>query len=417
MPRRALRWAGAAALAVLLAGSAGCLRDRVAAAEAARRESFDLLTRGQELRARGDFLLARDTFLRAIALSPRPVLYFETGHCYFRLGELETAIDYYDLALATAPDFQRARAERDLARVELAARTGQPAAPAAHGDDGRGAPADAPREIADAARPNPATPTPTPAPTPSPTSVPPAVTPAPAGPSGALASAFAGMRDDDKEGQAALPDLPPEEVRRVIFPELDTQNPPPLAELRTVAAEAQRRGRFDEAIRGWMLVLAQDPGDVEARINLAWAYHKSGRGLRAAEEYETLGRLFPDNPRVAYEQGNYQVEVGDLESARGHFMRAIALDGNHDRARNNLAVIELRTGNPQRAVELLEEVVARMPDFEAAWLNLALARDDAGQPPAAVLEALERHSRLLAQPNPATDRWIRELRQRGAATP
>ena len=106
---------------LLAAGAAffsGCAHDRAVEREETRREAFDLLTEGQQLKEQGDYLLARDVLLEAAEASPRPVVYYEIGDTYYRLGEYDRAISYYDKALRMTPGYEEAEAARDLAVVK-----------------------------------------------------------------------------------------------------------------------------------------------------------------------------------------------------------------------------------------------------------------------------------------------------------
>lgn len=170
-------------VAGLSAGAAtGCFRDREARIQRERTETFDLITRAQQMKAQGDFILARDLFLKAAQQSPdRPVIFYEIGNCYYQLGNREQAQAYYEKALALAPDYALAKAELDLVNQQLkvAEAAATPTPTPAPTESAKEAP---PVELAQAATPTPRAteiPTPVVTATPVPTTPPPTPTPTP----------------------------------------------------------------------------------------------------------------------------------------------------------------------------------------------------------------------------------------------
>lgn len=428
---------------------AGCLQDRIRVMEGARTDAFDLLTRGQALKAGGDYLLARDFLVRSAERSPRPAAFYEVGNCYYHLENYEQALAWYDKALALAPDYELARAERDLAAARLGDAEAASAMPRETpiiipGDQETGPtlqlrptpqptperipvaekPPEPPREepapapeppvleaeaVAEVVPPQPSEPAPAPEVAPE---QPQGTSPAtPGGLLGGLSKAFTSVAAAEAE-KTNPADIDPERLRLAIFPELyraeDEQEPA----LRAGAAEAERLGRQDEAARLWRRVLEDSPEDVEARLRLAKALQRSGRSWRAQEEIALAEKLSPSNAQVQFDKGTILLAEDDRAGAEAALRRAVELDPGHAGAQNNLAVIESDRGDARSAEARLEKVVAQNPDFAAAWLNLARAQDQQGRPAATVLRSLENHVRLSPESSEKTARWLRTLRQR-----
>lgn len=425
---------------------AGCLHDQARLIESSRLGAFDLITQGQALKARGDFLLARDLFLKASESSPRPVVFYEIGNCYYHLENYPQALAYYDKAIELAPDYELAKAERDLA----AARDPQAAAAAPRetpiiipGDQETGPtlqlrPTPQPTQAAETV----AQPEPTPAPpaelpppvekpqvaeppqpqppAPSAAAEPPA-SPAPAtantspatpgGLMGGLTRAFASVAEAEAE-KTNPADLDPERVRLAVFPELYQSETETDTAIRASAIEAERLGRQDEAARLWRRILEKTPEDVEARLRLAKALQRSGRTWRAQEEIALAEKFSADNAEVQFEKGTFLLGTGDKAGAEAAFRRALVLDPGHLKTENNLAVLEMGRNEYSAAAERLQRVVAKDPDFAASWMNLALAQDGAGQPAAVVAKSLENYVRLSPETSEKTATWLRSLRQR-----
>ena len=435
----------AALLPVALAAT-GCLHDSESGLQRDRREAFDLLEQGRKLKAQGDIVLARDTFLRAAELSERPVIYYEIGNTQYRLSNPEQAAVYYEKALALAPDFTLARAELDLVRSQI----GEPPAAAAPlpGNEvvALAEPlARPPAVVADAApaveveepsTPAPTSPAPAPTETPTPpvTSVPaltappasgassePIVAPSPGtGPLSGIGQAFRGLAGPGAaEGKEVdISKIDRAELRRVVFPELDAQTPFVLESERTAAGEAERLGRHDDAARRWSrIITAENGADAASRVRLAESLARSGRTRRAEEELLKALAMAPNDAAVWFAAGNFYVQQEESAQARDAFGKTLELQPGHIRAKNNLGVLQLRSGNPDIALGLLNEVVQADPEFASAWLNLALAKEDTGAPPAEVLAALETYLRLSGKPDAPSEAWQATLRAKAVAQP
>lgn len=465
---KSLRTSLALLLATGLLLPGGCARDAQLRREKERREAFDLLTKGQELKANGDLVLARDTFLKAAEVSSRPIIYYEIGNCHYQLGEPRRAAIYYEKALELAPDFTLARAELDLVRQQLASVGEEPASarrpePAVVAQAATATPTPPPPVAAatpettpiaspvagdpaatPAPSPAPASPTPTPAParqadpipesapavaaasptTPPPTQAPAATAiadnvegaPSVRGPLGGIGSAVQGLSGESPASSTMLAEeVDRQEAVTLLFPELRSDQPVDVAAESAAARRAQELGRFDEAVRTWGRVLSIEPTNIDARLGLAEALQRSGRSRRAEEEYLRATTLSPNNADVYFGLGNYYVREKETQKARDAFDRTLAIDPAHYRASNNLAALLMQTGNAELAVQRLEALVAAQPSFPSAWLNLALARDNAGRPKNEVLVALENYLRLSGTPDPRSERWLAELRTAPAA--
>ncbi len=412
-------WAASLLAAAIVLGTAGCAgtpQERLVAEQ--RQQALDHLVRGRELKSQGDLVLARDEFLRATRLSPRPAAYYEVANTHYQLGNYGQALHFYDRALELAPDYALARTERDLARLQLdkvdpappreTARTNEQTTTVAqvqqNQDDSTPAP--------EAVEPD----------TPPTTEAPPErrrpVRSSGSDPFGGIADAIGGLSGTDQaQYGGSADDVDLDEARALLFPELADGAPFDPDEELTLAAEATDGGRFDEAARRYLRLVTEDPSNPAMRLRYAGALARSGRTRRAATEYERAAQLAPDDPIVHFEFGNFHLQSDNSPAAEASFRRALQIDPAFTRAKNNLAALLLRDGRPAQAVALLEEITTETPEFAPAWLNLALARDDAGAPANSTLQALERHLRISAAgPDARTEAWLRDLRTRAAAS-
>ena len=64
-------------------------------------------------------------------------------------------------------------------------------------------------------------------------------------------------------------------------------------------------------------------------------------------------------------------QSGDLDRAQKDLQHSLEIDPNHPMARNNLAVLVARRGNPAAALQILGELIASNPGYPSAYFNRA----------------------------------------------
>jgi tetratricopeptide (TPR) repeat protein len=99
-----------------------------------------------------------------------------------------------------------------------------------------------------------------------------------------------------------------------------------------------RLNRFEDAIAQFERAIAQDPGRVAYRLDLARAAIIIGGRSRAIEEYREVARLLPQDPAIRYTLGIALQQNGDHGAALPEFQRAIALAPADPRAHLAYAV-------------------------------------------------------------------------------
>jgi len=384
---RLLAGAAIAALPVL----ASCSADRVRVLERTRTEAFDLYTQGENAERLGQHQKALDLYLAALDRNQRPAFYFRAGRMHRLMGNQERALSFYDQALALAPDFELAQAERELARLELV-------------EKGL-----APREQHETAsapkieRP----------PEPSPEDLPkklPAPKPTPESPetaAGRIATDFAiAATPPASKGAEGIRS---EQVRKAVFPEL--QKPagvdPGLLQKADKAAAA---GQWNEAAQAYEAAVSADPGDTDLRMRLARAYLQTNRTRRAMEEFEAATRLRPADPEIAFRWGNALAETGDQLGAKSKYMKALDLEPGDVRILTNLGALLYTTGESEAALPYLETAVEVAPEYAPARLNLALVLLEARNDRAAAIGHLEAYLKLRGDRVEEVERWLSELR-------
>jgi tetratricopeptide (TPR) repeat protein len=119
--------------------------------------------------------------------------------------------------------------------------------------------------------------------------------------------------------------------------------------------------------------------------------------FRDATSYWQNGTLSARYAPMAHVNlGQLREQAGDLTTATEHYRRALALDPDTPKARNNLGVVLMQQQRPEEAVALFREEVRRFPQNADAWFNLGLWADMQGD----TAEARRHYERALAE-NPA----------------
>lgn len=115
---------------------------------------------------------------------------------------------------------------------------------------------------------------------------------------------------------------------------------------------------------------------LQKRVGLARRYIGEGDWERAKRNLELARQIDPDNAEVHEAFGLMYQSSGELELAEEHFERAIRLDRNCSRCRNNYAAYLYSQERYREAEEQLEQVVqdSLYSGRTRAFVNLGLCR-------------------------------------------
>lgn len=158
------------------------------------------------------------------------------------------------------------------------------------------------------------------------------------------------------------------------------------------------------------------PGDRNARLMLADVMLAQERNAEAAQQFEQIGRLTPDNPRVllgltrSYEA--LAIGVFDrLEAAAPSSPELLALTGDFELERKQFA----------RALQQYRKALAVRPSFPGVHESVVLIYEKTGHPGWALIERQKRQAALeCGSPSPECEfaaGHFRELAQAVASTP
>lgn len=128
------------------------------------------------------------------------------------------------------------------------------------------------------------------------------------------------------------------------------------------AASSLERKQYKPAILQYELIVQQDPKNVIALNDLAWAYQqeKDGHALPTAEQ---AYRLAPTNPAVLDTLAWILTEQGQPERALPLARKAASLAANSSEIAYHLGIALMKTGDKKAAHAQFEQILATNKDF------------------------------------------------------
>jgi tetratricopeptide (TPR) repeat protein len=136
----------------------------------------------------------------------------------------------------------------------------------------------------------------------------------------------------------------------------------------------ERAGRLTEAERAFTRAVELAPESPEAAYELALWYQNRGKRDAAKRFYERTLELYPEHPMALVALGSMALDSDDLNAAARLLTRAAELAPDDPFVVYDLAVLDERRGNVAGAIERLERLVARHPEYGQAVQGLAALR-------------------------------------------
>ncbi|MGH9746640.1 MAG: tetratricopeptide repeat protein [Candidatus Acidiferrales bacterium] len=185
----------------------------------------------------------------------------------------------------------------------------------------------------------------------------------------------------------------------------------------TLGALFAASGEVSCAIPAFQLSLHLDAKNWEAHYNLALAYIHTGDPTRAAAELHAAVHEKPDSATSHFALGTLLYSQKKLAPAAAEFDAVLKIDPNFPGAAVNLAQVQIAQGNPPAAIALLQKTLAQPPVPEQVvpvTVALGLAYSQAGQP-AKATETLQQL--VAAHPDSADAHLGLGVLQAGAQPP
>jgi tetratricopeptide (TPR) repeat protein len=155
-----------------------------------------------------------------------------------------------------------------------------------------------------------------------------------------------------------------------VFERALRESPDDLTLLLQLADLYIQDGEFERALSCFERVEARNPDNLQLKRKLALSFLSSGNATQAIERLETLSREQPSNARLRYYLGEVYSEKGDRGRALQLLSEASALAPTDAAPYLRMAVLQVDT-NADRAVEILEEGLRRIPDHPRLSETLA----------------------------------------------
>src|SRR5579862_4505634 len=169
----------------------------------------------------------------------------------------------------------------------------------------------------------------------------------------------------------------------------------------TLGALFAAAGQVNCAIPAFQISLLLDARNWEAHYNLGLAFLSSGDPASAATELRAAIREKPDSATSHFALGTLLYNQKKLTPAAAEFDTVLKIDANFPSAAISLAQVLVAQGNSPAAIALLQKTLTQSPTPEQVvplTVALALAYSQAGQPAKAV-ETLQKL--VAAQPGSA----------------
>jgi cytochrome c-type biogenesis protein CcmH/NrfG len=124
---------------------------------------------------------------------------------------------------------------------------------------------------------------------------------------------------------------------------------------------------FQARIVQMQQVVARDPKNVEAWIQLGNDYFDTRQPHKAIDAYARALELRPNNPNVLTDQGVMYREIGQFQKAIANFQKASQVDPKHVQSLYNMGVVYLNDlKQPKKAIEAWGRVIQIAPQSEQA---------------------------------------------------
>lgn len=155
--------------------------------------------------------------------------------------------------------------------------------------------------------------------------------------------------------------------------ELATSADPSNPELRQVLAQSCLWGKnYSCALDQFKEILRLNPDSAAAHMLTGEALDGLGRTQEAVAEYQEAVKASPREPNVNFGLGYLYWKVRQDEDARTAFSREIELDPDHAHALAYLGDIEMRNGNAEKALDLLQRATRLKNDIRLAYTDLGI---------------------------------------------
>jgi cytochrome c-type biogenesis protein CcmH/NrfG len=166
--------------------------------------------------------------------------------------------------------------------------------------------------------------------------------------------------------QAGSSSAPPAPAGMGAMPQ---QLPPgmPPGGMGGAAPQAPSGDNFQSRITAMQQVVARDPKNFEAWVQLGNDYFDTRQPQKAIDAYTRALEIRPNSPNVLTDQGVMFRDLGQFDKAVQNFQKANQLDPKHVQSLFNLGVVYLHDlKQPKKAIDTWNKVIQIAPQSEQA---------------------------------------------------
>lgn len=151
--------------------------------------------------------------------------------------------------------------------------------------------------------------------------------------------------------------------------------------LRGVIAGERRAATPEEReIQTWAAQVRKDPADLQARVQLGYAYQQAERYDRALAEYEYVIERDPGNTGALYNRGVTYVELGLAEDAEEALWDVLEVQEDHALAAKSLGELYAEREQYRSLLAAVRPVVEAHPQMADLQYLTGLAYENTGHP-------------------------------------
>ena len=131
----------------------------------------------------------------------------------------------------------------------------------------------------------------------------------------------------------------------------------------------------EQELQGWRNILATDPKNVRANVELANRLYDAGRYAEAIPYYHQAFTLDATNVGVSTDLATALYYAGRADEALAQFDTSLALDPRHGQTLFNVGIVKRDAKHdPRGAIAAWERLLAAVPDYpEAAKVRTMIA--------------------------------------------
>lgn len=148
----------------------------------------------------------------------------------------------------------------------------------------------------------------------------------------------------------------------------------PMAAVQAAAAPAPGLANEQE-LQGWRNILASDPKNLRANVELANRLYDAGRYGDALPYYQQAFTIDSKNVNVSTDLATALYYAGRADEALAQFERSLAIDPKHGQTLFNLGIVKRDARNdPKGAIAAWERLLTSVPDYpDAAKVRTMIA--------------------------------------------